>query len=488
MIQSTHYEPFRPRLTNYIPHTPTVKQRAFLCLSNEEAFYGGAAGGGKSDALLMAALQYVDVPGYSAVIIRKTLADARKPSSILSRARTWLSNTDAVWVGAENSWYFPSGARLDFGKLGQVGDRESYQSAEYTFCGFDELTHFYEEDFDYVVMSRLRRTKCPKHDKGNFSDSCRTCAQYARLSQVPLRIRTASNPGGKGHIWVKRRYDIRKVPGMKTPNGRQLYAGQNRERPHIPAYVTDNPYIDKAEYMSQLMKMSDPVTREQLLSGDWGVSDEGRFKMEWVRRYQMKAPYVELTGHGAFRLNQLETFIIIDPAASRTSTPGTKEITKKIASHTAAGVFSLTPDGNMVVRHVERHQKEVPQIKHMIRKLLRMFPDSQFVGMELSTMSTHLYQMLCAEGFNIRAFKHGGRDKIARSVQAANEMESGRIWLPDTPSIWLQDFEDEIFTWTGDPDEVDDQIDVLSYAAMHKQTRAMNGYGLLTAEDLPCVI
>lgn len=64
-----------PRTTEYIVHRPYPKQAAFMILDCKEAFYGGAAGGGKSDALLMCALQYVDQPGYSAIIFRKTFAD-----------------------------------------------------------------------------------------------------------------------------------------------------------------------------------------------------------------------------------------------------------------------------------------------------------------------------------------------------------------------------------------------------------------------------
>src|SRR5216684_4245493 len=65
----------KPRLTKYIPHNPSPKQSVFLNLTEREAFYGGAASGGKSDAILMGALQWVDIPGYSAIIFRKTLRD-----------------------------------------------------------------------------------------------------------------------------------------------------------------------------------------------------------------------------------------------------------------------------------------------------------------------------------------------------------------------------------------------------------------------------
>ena len=474
----------RPRLTAYVPHTPTPKQRAFLWLPHKEAFYGGAAGGGKSDALLMGALQYVDIPKFSALILRKTLTDADKPGSILARARDWLGATDAVLRG--HCWFFPSGAKIQFGKLHQTGDRESYQSDEYQYIAGDEITHFREHDFDYVT-SRLRRSECPHHKEKKYPDSCRSCAEYGALMSVPLRVRTASNPGGVGHIWVKYRYDIRRVKGGKTPNGRPLYAGHNKEKPHIPAFIEDNPFLGE-DYRETLKSMKDPVTREQLLSGDWGVSREGRFKMGWRRYYQSNGPYIELRNVGTYRERQLETFIIIDPAASVNNTPGTLELTKKIASYTAVGVFSFTPCGNTLLRRMQRHQKEAPDIKYLLDQMLERFPDVQFVGMELTAMSTHLYQMLSRAGYPMKAFKPKGNDKIARSVTAQNEMEMGRYWFPETDERWLMEYEDELFLWTGDKDEQDDQVDVTSYAAIYKRQRLINNLGVAEAADLPSMI
>jgi len=436
-------------------------------MPHKEVFYGGAAGGGKSDALLMAALQYVDIPGYSALIVRKTLADAKKPNSILYRAKEWLKHTDARWSSEEHAYYFPAGAILKFGKLANVGDAFDYLGSEYQFEGFDELTHFYEADFEYVT-SRMRKTKCPYH-KDKIDRGCPTCLEFAALSKVPLRIRTASNPGGKGHIWVKRRYDIGLVPGKTAPSGRPLYMGRNKKRPHIPAFIHDNPFLDQTEYEEQLKSISDPVTREQLLSGDWGVSEEGRFKQHWMKFYVQDGSWLT-TSQKTWNEQELQTFMMIDPAASSASTPGTKELTKKIASHTAGGVFSLTPHGDLLVREVFRHQKEAPYTKHMIREKLAKW-DCLFVGMELSVLSTHMIQMLRTEGFNIRPFPHKGQDKIARSVKAANLLESGKVYLPEVASDWKQEFEDEIYVWQGLKEETDDQVDIFSYAGIHAHSK-----------------
>ena len=128
-----------PKLTKYIPHTPTPKQEAFLWLNCLDAFYGGAAGGGKSDALLMAALQYVDVPGYNALLIRNTYANLSKPDGLMDRAADWLTHTDAKWEGDDKRWRFPSGATLSFGYLDGPRDHFNYQGPAYQFVGIDEV-------------------------------------------------------------------------------------------------------------------------------------------------------------------------------------------------------------------------------------------------------------------------------------------------------------------------------------------------------------
>ena len=196
-----------PKLTQFIPHQPTAKQAAFLWLPNREALFGGAAGGGKSDALLMAALQYVDIPNYAALLLRRTYADLALPGAIMDRAEQWLTGTNARWNQQEKTWYFPSGSTLTFGYLQHEKDKYRYQSSEFQFIGFDELTQFTETMYTYL-FSRLRRLE---------------------NSNVPLRMRGATNPGGIGHAWVHERF----VVSAKTG------------RIFIPAKLADNPYLDQ---------------------------------------------------------------------------------------------------------------------------------------------------------------------------------------------------------------------------------------------------
>lgn len=219
-----------------IPHMPTEKQAAFLSLPHHEAFYGGAAGGGKSDALLMAALQFADVPGYSALILRRSFQDLALPGALLDRAHSWLGNSGAKWKDQTKQWEFPlaygtENPTLNFGYLEHEKDKYRYQSSEFDCIEFDELTQFSGTQYTYM-FSRLRKT----------ADS-----------KVPfVRMRSASNPGNQGHEFVKLRF---------------VDPGDPR-RPFIPARLADNPHIEQQSYRESLAEL-DPETRRQLEEGDW---------------------------------------------------------------------------------------------------------------------------------------------------------------------------------------------------------------------------
>lgn len=251
--------------TRYIPHAPTPKQHAFLWLRCREAFFGGAAGGGKSDALLMAALQYANISGYAAIIFRKTYTDLELPGAIMDRAQAWLMGTDAKWNNNDKEFTFPSGAKLTFAYLAKPKDKYRYQGAEFQFIAFDELTQFEEDDYTYLA-SRLRRPSDPDNP----------------LSHVPLRLRGASNPGGVGHLWVKERF----------------IDGRNPDRVFIPSMLEDNPHLDQEGYEESLALLS-PVERAQLRFGDWTVRPPGNYVFdgqhieacfELGRRYRVERP------------------------------------------------------------------------------------------------------------------------------------------------------------------------------------------------------
>ena len=254
-----------PRLRN-CPLRPRPRQEAFLLLDASEIFFGGAAGGGKSLALLMAALQYSDVPGYAALLLRPTLSELQLAGGLIELSHEWLAGSAASWSAETRSWRFPGpgrkagagGASLSFGYLAGSEDLGRYAGTSYSYLGFDELTRF--EEAHYRRMFRVLRQPSTGGARAAAADG-------TRLSDVPVRLRAASNPGGPGHAWVKARF-----VDPKTRHPKAVF---------LPSRLADNPHLDRAEYEARLAEL--PLAeRERLLHGDWEIPDDGElFQRGW---------------------------------------------------------------------------------------------------------------------------------------------------------------------------------------------------------------
>jgi predicted phage terminase large subunit-like protein len=238
-----------PTTGEILPYPPSEKQRAFLTAPEFEILFGGAAGGGKSDALLMAASQFVHVPGYRAIIFRRRYVDLYVADGLVERSQQWFGHR-AHFNNAHRAWTFESGATLGFGYLDAPNDHLNHQGAAYQFIGFDELTHFRERHYRYL-FSRCRGTEDIK---------------------VPLRVRATANPGGVGHAWVYQRFFVEAKP---------------EKRRFIQSKLADNPGFSGAAgeaYRASLSEL-DAVTRKQLEEGDWHVVDKGPlFDRAWMKR------------------------------------------------------------------------------------------------------------------------------------------------------------------------------------------------------------
>ena len=228
--------------TNYLwPHRPSPKQRQFLgAVGVREALYGGAAGGGKSDALLMAASRHVNNPGWHALLVRRTYADLALPGALMDRALSWWNGKRGVKFNRQQKRFdWQGGGSVSFGYLDRTDDHLRYQGSELTFVGIDEAGQLRPEQMIYLA-SRLRKPKDV---------------------DLPLQMRYASNPGGIAHDWLKERFVDAEDPDC-------LF---------VPALVDDNPGLDAESYKRQLALL-DPVTRAQLEHGDWNVA----IKSGWI--------------------------------------------------------------------------------------------------------------------------------------------------------------------------------------------------------------
>ena len=234
----------------------------------DEVFYGGAAGGGKSYALLHDGLQFgLRHANVDCVLFRRTFPEQEMYHIKVSRQVFPAS------VGKYNAskyfWQLNNGSRLLFRAMKDPGDQFQFNTAEFAWIGFDELTHFLEGQYTYLI-SRNRSS--------------------AIDPSVPRQIKSASNPGNIGHAWVKRRF-VDPAPA-NTVFTRTNDMGIKRTRCFIPATIYDNQALMKADptYIEKLMSM--PLDdRKKLLDGDWDICEGAAFPEWQAQGYHVVHPF-----------------------------------------------------------------------------------------------------------------------------------------------------------------------------------------------------
>lgn len=243
--------------------SPQEKQFAFQQRPEYEALYGGAAGGGKSDALLAEALRQVHIPHYRGIVFRRTFPQL---TDLVDRSREVYGTAfpKASYNETKHVWTFPSGAKIYFGNMQRDEDRFNYQGKHYDFIAFDELTQFTWVQYSYL-MSRNR-----PNGPG-----------------TRVYIRASANPGGVGHGWVKDRFITAAPPltpivgeyDVVTPEGKRITL--RRSRIFVPSTVFDNRRLleNDPNYLANLAMLPE-AEKNALLYGSWDSFD-GQVFMEW---------------------------------------------------------------------------------------------------------------------------------------------------------------------------------------------------------------
>lgn len=247
-------------------------QTAFLACGHREVLYGGAAGGGKSDSLLAAAVRYVDQPDMNAILFRRSYPELR---NLIRRSLEVYPSIGGVYNRSQHEWRFPSGAALIFRFIASEADVYAYQGDAFTFIGWDELTQFPGDTTDeetgetynsaYIYMfSRLRK---------NVG------------SKIRLMVRATCNPGGVGHHWVKARFRINDAGDATAVKDERT----GLHRSFFPARIHHNPHLAGGEYERTLEMMS-AEKRKALKEGRWDIFAGAQFS-EFNPRLHCLDPY-----------------------------------------------------------------------------------------------------------------------------------------------------------------------------------------------------
>lgn len=255
-------------------------QTDFLAAPEQEVLYGGAAGGGKSFAMLADPLRGMNHPNFAGLLLRRTNDELRDLKNT-SKQLYPKAIPGIKWSEKDSTWYTPQGASLWMTYLDRDDDVSRFQGQAYTWIGFDELTQWPSPyPWDYL-RSRLRSA-----------------------SGLSLYQRGTTNPGGRGHAWVKKMFIDPAPPGkpfwgtdittgkpLQYPDNHKTKPGEYVvKRRFIPANLYDNPYLaDDGAYEANLLSLPEHQ-RKQLLEGSWDIVEGAAFP-EWNRLIHVVDPF-----------------------------------------------------------------------------------------------------------------------------------------------------------------------------------------------------
>lgn len=256
------------------------KQGAAFLSRATEILYGGAAGGGKSHLLRVAALAWCyDIPGLQVYLFRRTFPDLCKnhiegPSGFLALLGPWIECGFARFIYSKNVIEFINGSRINLCHCQYPKDVQSFLGAEIHALLIDEVTQWTEDVYKFL-RSRVRAVGIdfPDRYKGLFP-----------------RILLGANPGGVGHNWVRSTF-VDFVGPMAYRRADKNDGGMLRQR--IPALLEDNPSLmeQDSDYESRLHGLGNPALVKAMRWGDWDIVAGGMFDDLWRADVHVIEPF-----------------------------------------------------------------------------------------------------------------------------------------------------------------------------------------------------
>lgn len=448
------------------PRTPHPRQLEFLKLDCEEALYGGAGGGGKTWTLLRWLAEGAHIPGYSGIFFRRTYPLLKKSNdSPIAQSHAMYRPLGGRYSGQDHCWVFPSGARIEFGHLQYEDSIHNYSGPAFHRICFDELTQFSENQYTFL-FSRIRK-------KLGFPITC--------------GMRAASNPGGRGHFWVRSRFVTDEAMNMiqslgthdPSPEGAIYYKAPGRA--FVPSRVADNPVLDVDEYVTRLREKLSPVLAAQIAAGDWRVSEGSLIDIDKLRYYSVRGDCIiplrtDKTPLDPISVAQCKRFATLDTAG--TSKDKAAEDRGRQPSWSVCGIWDYYRPLNLLfLRHIWRGRVKYSELEASVRNVMQEWNVSK-----IHIENAHFGQVVAdalggsAEliGPKIPGMGVTGNDgsaKLERATAAGlfGMLEKSQFFLPDmslVPGVgnWVPEYENEILAWSGREGEVADQVDVTSYA------------------------
>lgn len=273
-------EVVQPVRDNIIFRPNPGPQTNFLAASEREVLYGGAAGGGKSYAILADPLRYMAHPQFSGLILRHTTEELRE---LIWKSQEMYPKIypGIKWSERKMQWQHPSGGKLWMSYLDRDEDVMRYQGLSFSYIAWDELTQW-PTPFAYNYMRSRLRTAAP---------------------DLPVFMRATTNPGGPGHQWVRKMFIVPSAPGksfyatdvetgqtLTYPKGHTKEEQPLFKRKFISAKLADNPYLaDSGDYETMLLSLPEHQ-RKQLLEGNWDIAEGAAFS-EFNRAIHVVEPF-----------------------------------------------------------------------------------------------------------------------------------------------------------------------------------------------------
>ena len=465
--------------------------------------YGGGAGGGKTRFLVAEPLRHKDRKGFTAAIFRRTFPQITGQGGIWAEACELYPAFDGkMREGKQLDCEFKSGATIAFRQLQHEKTKYEHQGTQLAYLGFDELTHFTEGQFFYMI-GRMR-TKC------GIKPYCRATCNPDAGSWVAEFISWWIDPD-TGFVIKERCGKLRYFVRVNTGEREELVWADSKQelidlypqfKKHqiksvtfIEAMLKDNPHVDKS-YEGNLLALP-KIERERLLRGNWKATEGSIIDPNWIKGYTIV--------DGAFRfLHTGYVFNIPIAQCRRIATIDTAGTSKEKAatlrgdppSWSVCAIWDMLPtyvttaDGSRVVlsellflRYVWRNQVDWNQLKASIPEVLytwnvqKAYIENAHYGQPLSKeirgCSTELV------GPVISGMDDSSRGaKLERAVASGllTRLENGKIFVPVERPAWLVAWLREVTVWTGLPKEPADQIDTASYAC-YVSKRSASGWG-----------